>query len=130
MGQIRELEGTEKYPARYTDDTEMAVAMTVSIGSENGICARKVAMAYAYTFMQPPRRGYGPSASKLLSSLAMGFTTYKDSGRLGFSEGSYANGSVMRIAPIALCFRNAPDNVILDVSLSKNHPHFKFHSPS
>ena len=50
-------------------------------------------------------RGYGGSAQKTFALLKEGKTDYKQSGRLGFPEGSFANGGAMRIAPVGLAYR-------------------------
>jgi ADP-ribosylglycohydrolase len=51
---------------QYTDDSEMAIALAASIIAQvpMGISARAVSYQYAKFFYQPPRRGYGPAASK------------------------------------------------------------------
>ena len=49
--------------------------------------------------------GYGGSAVKTFALLKQGKTDYKHSGRLGFPEGSFANGGAMRIAPVGLAYR-------------------------
>ena len=36
-----------------------------------------------------------------------GTVDYQNSGRLGFPEGSFANGGAMQIAPIGLAYRSA-----------------------
>lgn len=36
---------------------------------------------------------------------------YRNSARRCFKDGSFANGAAMRIAPVGVAFRNAPDSV-------------------
>ena len=57
------------------------------------------------THSQAACRGYGGSAHKTPALLKEGKTDYKQSGKLGFPEGSYANGGAMRIAPVGLAYR-------------------------
>ncbi len=48
----------------------------------------------------------------MLQALALGETTWRDSGRMFLPEGSYANGGAMRIAPVGLAYRYAPKEVL------------------
>lgn len=92
---------------KYTDDTEMTLALAKTI-----ICCGKVdpeecARNYVAAWGTFPFRGYGPSVSKSLHALKQG-VSWKDSGRVVHFDGSYGNGAVMRIAPVALRYYDEP----------------------
>src|ERR1035437_342062 len=82
-------------PARplgmFTDDTEMTIALAVSLVSCGALDGHHCATAYAHAFVAPPRRGYGPSVSQILNLLA-GDVDFRTTGRAVYPQGSYANG--------------------------------------
>ena len=95
----------------FTDDTEMALALSVSLIERGALNPKHCAATYARFFDAEPRRGYGPAVSKILAMLyAEG--DYRDTGRAVYAEGSFGNGGAMRIAPVGLAFRNAGDAVL------------------
>jgi len=96
---------------RYTDDTEMTLALATSLIECKQLSVTHCATTYARFFASEPRRGYGPAASLVLEALCDGADPLA-TGRLVYPEGSFANGGVMRIAPVGLAFRNAPDQVL------------------
>jgi poly(ADP-ribose) glycohydrolase ARH3 len=93
---------------RYTDDTEMALALATSLIKSGGIDPALCAATYAEFFSSEPRRGYGPAVTRILMMLSEG-ADYRLTGRAIYPEGSFANGGAMRIAPVGLSFRNAGD---------------------
>ncbi len=98
---------------RFTDDTEMTLALATSLIECGRLDAAHCASTYARFFSSEPRRGYGPAASRVLAMLCAG-TDYRTTGRAIYPEGSFANGGAMRIAPIGLAFRNADDQTLRD----------------
>lgn len=116
-------------PARpkgvFTDDTEMTIALAASLVSCKAIDGHHCATAYARAFVAQPRRGYGPSVSQILDLLARG-ADFRTTGRAVFSQGSYANGGAMRIAPVGLAFRHASEDILyraVEVALLCTHVH-------
>ncbi len=111
-GRVLEFLDSDWRPfGRYTDDTEMTLALATSLVRCGALDAADCARAYAEFFVSEPGRGYGPGVSKILESLRLG-ADYRHTGRAVYPEGSYANGGAMRIAPVALAFRNAPAAVL------------------
>jgi len=92
----------------YTDDTEMVMAMADCLTSTREINAERFCEFYCKWFYEEPHRGYGPSVSRLFQLLDTKKITYKNSGTFIHKNGSYANGALMRIAPLALPFMH-PD---------------------
>lgn len=109
-GQVYEFLDDFRAFGEYTDDTEMMLALMVSIVEQKNIDTKDISQKYCQFFMAEPRRGYGPSVSKLLLNTAMGMYDYRSSGTALYKEGSFANGSVIRVAPIGLVFRNHKDD--------------------
>jgi poly(ADP-ribose) glycohydrolase ARH3 len=95
----------------FTDDTEMTLALALSLIECSGIDPRHCAANYASFFTAEPRRGYGPAVSRILVMLSGG-ADYRTTGRAVYPEGSFANGGAMRIAPVGLAFRHADDAVL------------------
>jgi poly(ADP-ribose) glycohydrolase ARH3 len=94
----------------FTDDTEMTLALAVSLTECGTLDPKHCATTYSRFFAAEPRRGYGPAVSKVMAMLAAG-SDPRNTGRAVYREGSFANGGAMRIAPVGLAFRNAVDGV-------------------
>ena len=110
---------------RYTDDTEMALALAHSLVDRRLLDGRHCAATYA-AFYADGGRGYGPSVSSILKQLHTGELEYRTSGTSQFPSGSYANGGAMRIAPLAVAFHRASESVLRDavrVALLPTHVH-------
>jgi poly(ADP-ribose) glycohydrolase ARH3 len=86
---------------RYTDDTEMTLALALSMVRTGDVDGADCARSYAELF--DPHRGYGRSAIAVLEALRGG-VDYRRTGTMFFAEGSYGNGAAMRIAPVGLVF--------------------------
>ncbi|KAL9643059.1 hypothetical protein ABK040_003860 [Willaertia magna] len=90
---------------KYTDDSEMMIALTSCLIHKKEINAESCSKFYVKWFRDiGPMRGYGPSVSNILNGLYKGQLSYKDSATTFYKEGSYANGALMRIAPLAMPF--------------------------
>jgi poly(ADP-ribose) glycohydrolase ARH3 len=84
----------------------MTLALAQSLIDCSCIDGQHCSSTYASFFKNPPLRGYGPAVTKILQALLHG-ASYKMTATMVYPEGSYANGGVMRIAPVGLAFRNA-----------------------
>jgi len=92
--------------SRYTDDTELTLALARSLlrcagRVDAGDCAAACAAAF------DPRRGYGRSAVTVLQALQAG-ADWQETGGLLFPGGSFGNGAAMRIAPLGLLYGTSP----------------------
>lgn len=90
---------------RYSDDTQLTLATTISLIRSEGLEAEDCARSCAEHF--DPQRGYGRSAMRVLSALANG-GDYRTTGNIMFVSGSYGNGAAMRIAPVGLMYGHLP----------------------
>ena len=125
-GRVSDFIGSAGRPlGQYTDDSEMTLALASSLVHRNGIDPAYCATAYAYFYQLPATRGYGGTTKKILKALSQG-VDYRTTGTLFLPGGSFANGGVMRIAPIGVAFRNAPDVILqqaVTLALQPTHTH-------
>jgi poly(ADP-ribose) glycohydrolase ARH3 len=107
FGQLRDFLDTDRGFGCYTDDTQMTLALAASLVERGGVDAAHVSAKYAEFYQ--PWRGYGGAAHRVMRLLADG-GDYRGTGRLQFPEGSFGNGGAMRIAPVGLAYRHAPND--------------------
>ena len=95
----------------YTNDTQMTLALATSLVECGRVDAARVSAKYAEFY--EPWRGYGGAAHRVMRLLRDG-GDYRGTGTLEFPEGSFGNGSAMRIAPVGLAYRNADDESLAE----------------
>ena len=116
FGPIHELLAAPDADAlRYTDDTQMMIAVAEALAETGQIrpddLARRFAAAYE------PERGYGQGARRILEAIRDG----GDHDRLAeeiFPGGSFGNGAAMRVAPVGLFFSRDLGKVVEQARLS------------
>lgn len=108
-GQLRDFVDSFRGRGRYTDDTQMTLALATSLVDRGHLDAAHAAATYAAFYESS--RGYGTAAHWVMQELKQG-ADYRETGRLQFPEGSFANGGAMRIAPVGLAYRHATDDVL------------------
>lgn len=84
---------------RFTDDTEMALAIFETLQRLGGIDEEVLAWAYSTRYRKDPDRGYGKMARHILDEICNG-TPWSDVSRNAFGGGSFGNGAAMRVAPL------------------------------
>jgi ADP-ribosylglycohydrolase len=92
-------------PERWTDDTQMALAVVAVLIADGRIDQDRLAKDFASRY--EPWRGYGRGMHALLPALRDGGDWRWLSERL-FPGGSYGNGSAMRVPPLGAYFHDAP----------------------
>ncbi|CAF2577878.1 unnamed protein product [Rotaria sp. Silwood2] len=110
----------------YTDDTNSMLALAHSLVVNGGLKAKHAAKSYAEFWSTGIKRGYPDSAQASMQCVLDGKTDYRECGRISFPDGSYANGGAMRIAPVALAFRDASDEQLYEavrMSIISSHVH-------
>ena len=108
---LRDFKDGPRGYGKYTDDSEMTLALMKSLVRKNGLCDPKdCAASYATDFNLS--RGYGATTVQILKDLKNG-DSYLATPNRYIKEGSYANGSVMRIAPIGLLFQNVDNDILI-----------------
>src|SRR5215212_3672308 len=90
---------------KWTDDTHMALSIVEVLEKYGYIDQDALAQAFARRFTEEPDRGYAGGAVRLLGQVATGSNWREISPRL-FGNGSFGNGSAMRVAPIGAYFFN------------------------
>jgi len=95
----------------YTDDTNMSLALATSLVECQGLDGAHAARKYAefYFDTSEPTRFVPDSAERVMQCVLDGID-YRETGlppHFPFQGGSYANGGMMRIAPLGIAFRNA-----------------------
>lgn len=83
----------------YTDDTNMALSIYAMLRQKGVIDQDVLALHFAAHFED--ERGYGYGARRLLIAIRMGEDWRQLASQMFDGEGSYGNGSAMRIAPLA-----------------------------
>lgn len=86
-------------PWRYSDDTEMALAIAQTLLECGHVDQDALARTFADRYAEEPHRGYGAGAHRILEAIAFE-TPWQQAARLVFDgQGSMGNGAAMR-APV------------------------------
>jgi ADP-ribosylglycohydrolase len=86
----------------YTDDTQMALSIVEVLRQYGEIDQAALAQSFAKRFER--KRGYGPAMYKLIPQLQAGLPWQRAARSLFNGQGSYGNGSAMRVAPVGAFF--------------------------
>lgn len=89
---------------RYTDDTEMALAIVDVLDRHGAIDADDLAACFARRYQANPSRGYGSTAHQILQAIGAGDSWQAAAGRAFDGYGSMGNGAAMRVAPLGAYF--------------------------
>ena len=117
----RELTPPPGSQLRWTDDTQMALSVVEVLRDEGTIDQDRLARAFAERY--EPFRGYGAGMHALLSRLREG-ETWREARFSVFRDGSYGNGSAMRVAPLgAFLAEETPDVVVEQATRSAEVTH-------
>ena len=108
----------EPPPWRYTDDTEMAIAIVETLRAHSAIDQDALALAFAERFARQPERGYGPVAYWILHRIGEGMPWREASTTPYSGTGSKGNGGAMRVAPLGAYYADAPETAIAEAMLS------------
>lgn len=109
---------------RYTDDTEMALAIFETLERLGGIDEDVLAWAYSTRYRTDPDRGYGKMARHVLQEIGNG-SPWRDVSKNAFGGGSFGNGAAMRVAPIGAYFSD--DLALVPVMATKSAHVTHFH---
>lgn len=110
---------------RYTDDTEMALAIHETLQRMDGIDEDVLAWAFTSRYRKDPDRGYGKMARKVLEDISTG-VPWKDASSRAFGGGSFGNGAAMRVAPLGAYFSDRlamiPEMATRSAVVTHHHP--------
>lgn len=105
----------------YTDDTQMALSIVEILRQHGRIDQDALANSFAKRFER--KRGYGPAMYQLLPKLQMGFPWQTAARQLFNGQGSFGNGSAMRVPPVGAYFADDLDAVVENALLSSQVTH-------
>jgi ADP-ribosylglycohydrolase len=113
-------------PWRYTDDTEMALAIVEVLEAAGRIDQELLAGHFARRYVANRHRGYGPTAHEILAAIAAG-TDWQSAATAPFDgRGSLGNGGAMRAAPLGAYFADdlgaAAAAAIASAQVTHAHP--------
>ncbi|MBI5533267.1 MAG: ADP-ribosylglycohydrolase family protein [Deltaproteobacteria bacterium] len=110
-------------PWRFTDDTEMAIAITEVLAESGHVSPVALGRAFVRRYMVDPDRGYGPGAHRVLQMLRRGIPWTEASSSLFGGQGSMGNGGAMRVAPLGAYFADDLLAVIREARTSARVTH-------
>lgn len=117
------LEARQRPPGSFTDDTEMMAGVAEGLVLKRRFDGK--AIAERFLANHDSGRGYGSGTTQALEQLAGGVPWDKAGARV-FGQGSFGNGSAMRVAPVGLLFhRSLPtvaENARLSSRITHSHP--------
>ena len=89
---------------KYTDDTEMALAIAEVLSDDGLLDQPRLASAFARRHALDPHRGYGSNTREVLRAIERG-GDWQTAARAAFGgRGSHGNGAAMRAAPVGAYF--------------------------
>ena len=97
-------------PWRYTDDTQMALSIVAVLRQHDGIEQDRLAAHFGRHY--DISRGYGPAMHRLLPLIRSGKGWRRTAHDLFGGQGSYGNGSAMRVAPLGAYFADDLDAAV------------------
>lgn len=110
-------------PWGYTDDTEMAIALTETLCECESVDQDVFAQHLVERYRSAPDRGYGAGARQLLEDVAAGGDWRTLSSEMFGGGGSFGNGAAMRVAPLGGWFADSTETTIRQAALSAEVTH-------
>lgn len=106
-----------------TDDSIMAMSIVETLAKHGRIEQGDLAIRFATRFKREPGRGYGSTASRILSAIASGAEWRQAASSAFDGQGSMGNGGAMRAGPIGAYFGDAIDEVVNQARFSAEVTH-------
>jgi len=110
-------------PWRYTDDTEMAIAIVEVLAERGHIEGSALARAFVRRFVADPDRGYGAGAYRLMQQVRRGVPWQEAARSLFGGQGSMGNGAAMRVTPVGAFFAEDLLSVVREARASAEVTH-------
>jgi ADP-ribosylglycohydrolase len=108
---------------KYSDDTEMALAIVEVLKEHHTIEQDALAAAFGRRYLRDPERGYGSVAYWLLYQIAHGRDWRSVTKEVFRGQGSLGNGAAMRAAPIGAYFSDSLSEAATQAQLSAEVTH-------
>lgn len=112
-------------PWNWTDDTALACALYEHLRAYHTIRPDELAMSFGMTYQRDPNRAYGAGMHELLPRYASGAFWHLESPKRHAGQGSFGNGSAMRVAPLGAYFADNLNQVeaMAEASAVVTHSH-------
>ncbi len=110
-------------PWKYTDDTEMAIAIVEVLQQDGALNQDRLAAAFAKRYERDPHRGYGAGAHETLERVGNGMPWREAAQRAFGNAGSLGNGAAMRVAPLGAWFADDLASVAREARASAEVTH-------
>jgi ADP-ribosylglycohydrolase len=108
---------------KYSDDTEMALAIHTILQQRGHIDQDELATTFVDRYWQNPNRGYGGTAHSILQAIGRGIAWRAASEGAFCGMGSMGNGGAMRVAPLGAYFADDIARVVDEARLSAQVTH-------
>ncbi|MGH3242540.1 MAG: ADP-ribosylglycohydrolase family protein [Spirillospora sp.] len=108
-------------PWQWTDDTEMACSVYLTLADHQTIDQDALAASFAHR--HDFDRGYGPATNRLLRLIREGGDWRTLAAELFGGSGSWGNGAAMRVAPLGAFFADDPAEAARQAELSATVTH-------
>jgi poly(ADP-ribose) glycohydrolase ARH3 len=105
----------------YTDDTQMMIALAESLIERGTLDEEHLARAFQSAY--DPARGYGSGTRQVFALWQTGTPVARAAAQVFGGEGSRGNGAAMRIAPVAVLFRDDPARLSEEAARSARLTH-------
>lgn len=110
-------------PWPYTDDTEMALAISTVLDRCGRVDQDALAVEFARRYLRAPGRGYGGTAHAILRAIGAGEPWRRISAAVFEGAGSMGNGAAMRVAVVGAYFADDLDRVVVEARRSAEVTH-------
>jgi poly(ADP-ribose) glycohydrolase ARH3 len=109
---------------RYTDDTQMTLGVAEWLARNEEPDGKGLLGIFSRAY--EPWRHYAPGTRLILESFSKAGDKWADLATVMFPQGSYGNGSVMRVAPVGLFLHNDMRGILQVARLSSvvTHSHY------
>jgi len=94
------------FRGRWTDDTHMMLGIAESLVARGGMNNEHMMERFMENYRREPWRGYGPGPPTIFRMVRGGVPWDQAASRLFHGDGSFGNGSAMRVAPIGLLYHH------------------------
>ena len=111
-------------PWPWSDDTVLALALVEVLEEHQAVDQDALAQRFAARFLADTERGYGAMAYAILHQLGAGQPWRAVSSAVFGGQGSFGNGSAMRVAPLGAFFYDDLERVQREARASAEVTHF------
>lgn len=108
-------------PWQWTDDTEMACSVLAVLAAHGRV--EQDALARSFAEHHDFDRGYGPAVNRMLRLVREGGDWRELAAALFKGQGSWGNGSAMRIAPLGAWYADDPEQATHQAEISSYTTH-------